>query len=1023
MQRSGDVEAINDPAQSEYGAPDFVFLKSSNKDIVLGYAETKDVDTDLDKEEKSNQMHRYAGYQNLFLTDYLEFRFYTHGERYETIRIGEVADHKLHGLPEHYQQFADIVEQFLSQPPQAILSGKHLAQIMGAKARRIRDDVIDYFGKEPSANEDLVKIFNLMRTMLVHDLNKHQFADMYAQTLVYGLFVARYNDTTPETFGRAKARNLIPATNPFLLSFFDHIAGPTFDQRLARAVDELCEVFRISDVKTLVHQHLHGPKATTEKDPVIYFYEDFLQSYDPELRRAMGAYYTPLPIAKFIVRHVDALLKSEFGIHQGLADSSKVKQIIDDGQLRTYRDRTTGRTRKVASQELELHRVQILDPATGTGTFLSEIVQFICQKFAGGQQGMWPSYVNDDLIPRLNGFEFMMAPYTIAHLKLGMTLEESGVKSLSGRLRVYLTNTLEEGIPHQPYLFSFGLTEAVTEEARQAGIIKSDRPIMVVVGNPPYAALSSNDTDYANSLVAKYKFEPGGQVKLQERKHWLHDDYLKFIAFAEDMINRNGEGIVGMITNHGYLHNKTTRGVRWHLAKTFDKVYALDLHGNVKRKESAPDGSHDENVFDIQQGVAIILAVKHRESSGGDAEVYSADLYGTRASKFQSLDKDDIHWQQVTLNKKSYRFTQTAQDATSQYNDWIRVNELFILSNSSIVTARDKVVIDMNRQKLAQRMKKFVNTSYKDEEVRASLFPKRRSRKYPAGDSRGWKLPVARDAVRSENIEKNIAHILYRPFDLRFIYYSKSMVDWPRMDIGGHMVNNKNVGLVFRRQMPEEKSPTYFFIADHIICDGYIKSDNKGSETIAPLYLFHDGVRGSNIVREKARLLTANLTGDVDDADLFDYIYGIFYSPSYRSQFHEFLKDDFPRIPSPIDDSEFEWFRAAGERLRKLHLLTDPTVDDYYTDYPIDGSNTVEKCEYDGERLWINDKQYFGKVPQSAWELFIGAYRPADKWLRERIGHTLTSDDLRHYQRIVKVLADTQTAMDDIDNEPAHWME
>lgn len=1025
MRQSGDVEAINDPARSEHGAPDFVFLKSSNRDIVLGYGEAKDIATDLDKEEKSNQMHRYAGYQNLFLADYLTFRLYTNGEPYETIRIGEIVGNTIHGLPANYPRFADLIEQFLTQPPQAITSGKRLAEIMGAKARRIRDDIIDYFDEKPGESDDLIKIFNLMRTMLVHDLNKHQFADMYSQTLVYGLFVARYSDRSPDTFSRTEARNLVPRTNPFLLSFFDHIVGPNFNERLARAVDELCEVFRVSDVKILVHKHLHGPKATAEKDPVIYFYEDFLQSYDPELRRAMGAYYTPLPVAKFIVRHIDALLKSEFGIHRGLADASKITQSVADGQLRKYRDRVTRGTRKVSSQDLRLHRVQILDPATGTATFLNEIVQFIYRQFeAAQQQGMWPSYVNADLAPRLNGFEFMMAPYTIAHLKLGMTLEESGVTDLSGRLRVYLTNTLEEGIPHQPDLFSFGLAEAVTEESRQAGIIKSDRPIMVVVGNPPYAALSSNDTTHANSLVAKYKFEPGGQVKLQERKHWLHDDYLKFIAFAEDMIDRNGEGIVGMITNHGYLHNKTTRGVRWRLAKTFDKIYALDLHGNVKRKESAPDGSRDENVFDIQQGVAILLAVKHRDTNSGDAEVFSADLYGTRASKFQSLDNDEIQWQPVALNKTSYRFTQIAQDFSSQYNEWVSLNDLFIISNSSVVTARDKVVIDINRDILFQRISKFIDTSFTDAETRASLFPRRRSRKYPAGDSRGWKLPAARTAVRTEKIEEHITQILYRPFDRRFIYYSKSMVDWPRMDIGKHIANGKNVGLVYRRQMPEEKSPTYFFIADRIISDGYIKSDNKGSETIAPLYLYQDdGARTSNIVRAKARLLTSNLSTEVDDADLFDYVYGIIHSPSYRSQFHAALKDDFPKIPPANGDSEFQWFRAAGERLRRLHLMTDPTVDDYYTNYPVDGSHAVEKCEYDGDRVWINHEQYFGKVPQSAWDLFIGAYRPADKWLRERIGQTLTSEDLAHYQRIIKVLADTQAIMDEIDDEPAHWVE
>lgn len=1023
MRNVGEVEAINDPAQSEHGAPDFIFLNRSNPDIVLGYAEAKDIGIDLHKVEGSDQMHRYAGYQNLYLTDYLEFRFYANGERYETIRIGAVKNGQLHGLPENYSRFAELIESFFNQPPQSIASGKRLAEIMGAKARRVRDDIIAYFSEKPGDTEELAKIFNLMRTMLVHDLSQVQFADMYAQTLVYGLFVARYNDTSAATFNRTEARDLVPKTNPFLLSFFDHIAGPHFDQRLARAVDELCAVFRVSDVKTLVHKHLESAKDSSYKDPVIYFYEDFLQSYDPELRRAMGAYYTPLPIANFIVRHIDALLKTELGITKGLADAAKIAYRVEDGQIRIYKDRFTGGKRKAKSQDLEIHRVQILDPATGTGTFLNQIMQFIYAQFASGQQGMWPSYVAEDLVPRLNGFEFMMAPYTIAHLKLGMTLEDSGVTHLAERLRVYLTNTLEEGIYHQPDLFSFGLAEAVTEESRQAGIIKADRPIMVVLGNPPWAALTSNDSDYATRLVAKYKFEPGGQIKLQERKQWLQDDYLKFLAFAEDMIERAGEGIVGMITNHSYLHNKTSRGVRWHLARTFDKIYALDLHGNVKLKESAPDGSRDENVFNIQQGSAIILAIKYRDGGNEDAQVLSADLYGSRASKFQQLDSDNIDWQPVTLNKSTYRFAQSPLHENDEYGEWVSVVDLFNVSNSSIVTARDKLVVDVDRSTLAQRIEMFADPSYSDDETRSRFFPKRRSRKYPAGDSRGWKLPDARKAVKSEKPAEYIKQILYRPFDIRYIWYSKAMVDWPRMDVGKHMAHSGNVGLVVRRQMPQDNSATYFFIADRIISDGYIKSDNKGSETIAPLYLFHeDGSKTSNLVRERVRKLVSDLTHDVDDQEVFDYIYGIFHSPSYRTQFHSRLKDDFPKIPAPKDDEEFEWFRAAGERLRRLHLMVDPSVDEFSTTYPVSGSNAVEKVEFEDNRVWINADQYFGGVQQPAWTFVIGAYRPADKWLRERIGCVLRNEDLAHYQRIVKVLMETQAIMDEIDSPPAHWI-
>ncbi|MGV9858785.1 type ISP restriction/modification enzyme [Gordonia sp. NPDC003425] len=1023
MRGFDDVEAINDPARSAHGAPDFIFQRKSNRDIILGYAEAKDiVGIDLDKVEESEQMHRYAGYQNLYLTDYLEFRFFRDGEKYKTISIGQVVNGVLVPAPEEYQRLIDELQAFLELPPQKISSGKRLAEIMGAKTRRIRDDIISFFSESPSKNAELVKIYDLMRKMLVHDLDHSRFADMYAQTLVYGLFVARYNDTTPETFNREEARSLVPKTNPFLRRFFDHIVGPDFDERLGRAVDELCDVFRVSDVRSLVHRHLHGSKGSLDRDPIIHFYEDYLDAYDSELRRAMGAYYTPLPVARFIVRHVDGLLKREFGVRRGLADSSKIKYKVNDGQVRKFKDPKTRRTKTVVGQEMDMHRVQILDPAVGTATFLNEIIEFVYQGFKGSQQGRWPTYVNEDLVPRLNGFEFMMAPYTIAHLKLGMTLEESGVDTLTDRLHVYLTNTLEEGIKHQPDLFSFGLADAVTEESRQANIIKSDRPVLVVVGNPPYSALSSNDTTYANSLVSKYKFEPGGITKLQERKHWLHDDYLKFIAFAEDLIARNGEGIVAMITNHGYLHNKTTRGVRWHLAKTFDKIYALDLHGNVKRKEISPDGSKDENVFNIQQGVSILFAIKHKEGSDGLAEVFSADLFGTRVKKFEHLNRDAIDWEPVKLDKESVRFTQVDTTGKDVYDKGVSLRDLFIVSNSSIVTARDKLVVDYDADSLRDRIEAFADPDRTDDEVRAALFPTRRQRKYPPGDTRGWKLNNARKEVRKDDITSNIQPLAYRPFDTRYIYYTRTMVDWPRMDVMKHMTAGQNIGLVYRRQMPEGKSANYFFITDSIISDGFIKSDNKGSETLAPLYLFHEGApRSSNMRVENVKHLLKNVDSETSHEDVLDYIYGVMHSPIYRSKFQALLKDDFPVIPVAADEDEFEVFRVAGAKLRGLHLMSDPSVEDYITSYPVVGSDTVDRYELMGNDVWINDTQYFGGVAPEVWEFEIGAYAPAQKWLEQRKRRRLSSEGLDQYQRIIKVLSETIGVMEELSEFPASW--
>jgi hypothetical protein len=446
-----DIDAVNDPKKSEYGNPDMIFLKKSNKQLILGYAEAKDVTVALDKTMKTEQMRRYSGYDNLFLTNYLEFRFLKNGEITETINIAKIYNGVFTPIPDNYGTLADEIQAFLDSSPERIRSGKRLAIIMGAKARRIRDRINRKFNEQSSGNEELTKIYTVMKELLVHDLTLEKFADMYSQTLVYGLFVARYGDSTLLTFNRHEALDLIPISNPFLRDFFEHIAGNRFNKDLAVIVDELCEVFRVSDVHTIVEKHLRLFEVENDKDPIIHFYEDFLKEYDPELRKSMGAYYTPLPVVKFMVQEVDRILREDFNLSKGLADDSKKQIEVTNSQGKKYKT--------------DVHKVQILDPAVGTATFLNEIIKYVHKKFEG-QEGLWPAYAKDNLIPRLHGFELMMAPYTIAHLKLGMTLLDEGVTDFGERLKVYLTNTLEEGTKMQTDIFTaLGLAETISHEA------------------------------------------------------------------------------------------------------------------------------------------------------------------------------------------------------------------------------------------------------------------------------------------------------------------------------------------------------------------------------------------------------------------------------------------------------------------------------------------------------------------------------------------------------------------------------
>lgn len=995
MSSMDDILAVNDPKRSAHGNPDFVFLKQSNREIILGYAEAKDVTVDLDKTEKAEQLRRYAGYDNLFLTNYLEFRFFKNGEKYESISIGEIVDNELRLEPERYQRLELELKAFLSSKPENIKSGKRLALIMGAKAMRIRDNVRLYLEQESQRNEELEKIYQLIKTLLVHDLSKEKFADMYAQTLVYGLFAARYNDPSPETFTRAEARDLVPASNPFLREFFDHIAGSRFDTRLKYIVDELCEIFSVSDVRLLVQKHLRLFEVENEKDPIIHFYEDFLREYDPAERKKMGAYYTPLPVVQFIVREVDRLLKEEFGIADGLAST----------EMQEHKVVPQGRTEKKA-----FHRVQILDPATGTATFLNEIIRHVHKGFQQkGQLGRWQGYVERDLIPRLYGFELMMAPYTIAHLKLGLTLRETGIGKLDKRLGVYLTNTLEEGVNRTPDIFTaLGLADAVTKEAVAASEIKHERPIMVVVGNPPYSGESSNKTDYAMNLVAKYKVEPGGQQKLQERNpKWINDDYVKFLAFAEDLIQKNGSGIVAMITNNGYLDNPTFRGMRWKLMTTFSQIQVINLHGDSKKKEIASDGGKDENVFDITQGVSIILAVKNVKKSQSLADVYHADFYGKRRKKFELLSSE-VNLVKLNPSSPSFSFSPRSTNGQSEYEKGVSLSSLFTLNSVGIVTARDNLAIQYTEQEMWNTLNDF-----------ALLEVEKARSKYNLGsDARDWTVNGAQRDIRTSGLDRSkITKIAYRPFDDRYTYYtgnSRGFQCMARARANFHFIQKENIALVFNRRVQSARSFADIFISD-LITDAR-RISVKETNYFAPLWFYHDdGTRTLNFDQDELKKLIVNLSKEPKAEQVFDYIYAVLHSPKYRKKYSEFLKTDFPRIPIPKNDEEFLRLAEFGKELRELHLMTSPIMNQYQTTYPVGGSDLMEALRYKDEKVWINDAQYFGNVPEVAWNFYIGGYQPAQKWLKDRKGRRLTSEDLDHYQKIIKVLMETYRIMQEID--------
>lgn len=977
-----ELKVINDPARSEHGAPDFVFLKG---DLTVGYTETKDIGVDLDKVEKSEQMQRYFGYSNLILTDYLEFRFFRNGERYtEPIKIGTLSGGMIVPSEKNYELLERTIKDFLQSPPEKIKSGVRLAKIMGGKARRIRENVAHYIAERNEKSEDLLKVYEVMKTLLVHDLTSDQFADMYAQTLVYGLFIARYHDTTQENFSRQEARDLVPASNPLLQHFFDHIAGASFDKRLAYIVSELCEIFSVADVRMIMDQYQKtlwgGMKWGEDKwgapDPVIHFYEDFLKEYDSAQRVKYGAFYTPLPVVRFIVRSIDYILKTDFALSEGLADTKK-KEVTRMVQ---------GKKRKE-----EIHAVQILDPAVGTGTFLNEVIRHIHKSFEK-QGGRWTSYVDDDLLPRLYGFELMMSPYTIAHLKLGMTLRDMGYEKFSKRLGVYLTNSLEEGHKIEGTLFeSFGFMQSISEESEQASRIKNEKPIMVVLGNPPYSISSSNKSEWILDLIKDYKKD------LNERKINLDDDYIKFIRFAEHFIEKNGTGIVAMITNNSFIDGVTHRQMRKHLLETFDDIYVLDLHGSTTKKEKTPNGGKDENVFDIQQGVSISIFIRTSKNKTKLGKVHHAEFFGLRKEKYEMLNANSIEtmeWKKLDYKEPYYFFVPKDFSENMEYDKGFKISDLFVTYSAGIKTKVDNIAIDFSKEILSLRVSDIIQNKY-------SLL--QMISKFDLNPKTTWEYKKVLGIADFK--EEEVAPYDYRPFDSRFIYYDKNFLSRSRSEVMDNFSGKINIGLETSR------NGDYIFISK-IISDEHFVSDNSFK---FPLYLYtKDGSKFPNLEKEILGKIE-KAVGKANPEDILDYIYAVLYSPSYRGKYKEFLKIDFPRVPYPRDKRWFEALGALGKELRELHLLESPKVNQFITTYLVGGSNIVEKLTYKDNKVFINAEQYFGNVPESAWNFYIGGYQPAQKWLKDRKGRTLSNTDLEHYQKIIVVLVETDKIVKEID--------
>lgn len=1000
-----DVSALNEPKRVKCGAPDFIVTKNN---IVVGHIEAKDLHVGVRGLKDSNkaQQDRYkAALPNLIYTNGLDWDFYRDGELTASVTVADLQT-GLTPKPDQLGTLENLLRDFVAQKPQTITSPRELAERMAGKANLIKDVLRKTLADEDTLQNELTTQYRAFKENLIHDITPDDFADIYAETIAYGMFAARLHDTSLETFSRQEALELLPKSNPFLRSLFGYVAGHDLDDRIVWIIDDLARVFQACDVAQIMEGF---GKLTGQNDPFLHFYETFLAAYNPAKRKARGVWYTPEPVVNFIVRAVDEVLQTEFGLPDGLADTSKVTLDWDTGQ--------TDAKGKAVTIKKEVHRVQILDPATGTGTFLAEVIKQIAPKVKGVAPGMWSQYIEDDLIPRLHGFELLMASYAMCHMKIDMILTEMGYKPTGNppRLSVYLTNSLEEGEPANQTL---PFTQWLSREAKGANTIKRDMPIMCVIGNPPYLGEGGVSEGWIGTLMDDYKKEPGGREKLKERNpKWLNDLYVKFIRLSSHLIEKNGEGVLGFITNHGYLDNPTFRGMRWHLLNTFDRIWVLDLHGNAKKKEVTPEGKPDKNVFDIQQGVSIIIGVKKKGSGKGLAEVMHGDLWGLRQAKYHALEAANLTapvFDRLDSPAPQYPLVRRDTAAFARYENGFSVQDFFSHITMGIITKRDDFTVRIDRNEIWETATRMAVTADEELHKRFSL-PK---------DS-DWVATNAKKDVLSSgpNIEF-VKPLRYAPFDERWTYYTgmtRGFLARPVWQTMRHMLQ-PNIALSVTRKIDIHSGWQHVLCVDRMMTHHAVSQ--KEGNNVLPLYLYPDEqdldqTRRVNFDRKlykRLQELAAHPShGTPDEVAVFDYIYGVLHCPAYRATYAEFLKIDFPRIPWPATPDEFLDISAKGTTLRKLHLM-DPTAIGP-TPYPFTtldgthGDNVVDKPRFEDGKVWINATQYFDSAPEIAWGFYIGGYQPAQKWLKDRKGRVLSFDDLKHYQRILKILSETDRIM------------
>ncbi len=962
------------PKKTEAGNPDFRVWDGDNK--IVGYIEAKVPETDLNRTENSEQLKRYLEtFPNVILTDFYEFRLYRNGELIEKVSIGRpFIAKKLKTQPpvENQADFERLLDKFFDFSLPKIFSAESLALELAKRTRFLRDEIVSVELQNDDKKNYIRGFYNAFRKYLISGLKESEFADLYSQTIAYGMFAAKTRAKQDEPFNRKNAVDNIPPTIGILRDVFEFISLGKLPQQMEVIIDDIAEVLSVSDATKLLNDFYKQGKGG---DPIIHFYETFLNKYDPSTREKRGVYYTPEPVVKYIVNSVDEILIKDFK-KSGFADTS----------------------------------VKVLDPAGGTLTFLAEAtkkaIQTFVEYFGDGDKN---GFIKRHILKDFYGFELMMSPYAIAHLKMSYLLQEHGYTlDNNDRFQLYLTNTLDAKIVDMPELP--GLS-SLAEEASEANAIKKETPILAIIGNPPYSIASYNKSDFETEIMKLYKED----VKNEKNIQILSDDYIKFIRYCHWKIEKSGSGVIGLITKNTYLNIAAAKGLRKQLLLTFDKIYILNLHG--KLYEKAPDGGKDQNVFDIRVGTAIIFLIKTKNKKKTTyAKLFYKELYGNRDFKYDYLTKNNLFTSftkehEIEINEKHFFFEKKNFANPELYNSFWAVDELFVDKNSGVETGRDHFILADKQQELKNRLNRFINSNFPLDLLRET---------FNLQEQPNFKLAKVKQNFKEVD-ENKFYPYHHKPFYIRNIYYEKSFLRRHSGIIMENFVKDECIGLILKKRFVDNLY-SHCFITENITDRNFL----GGQSYIFPLWInrtdeevkaniYEKWKRKSNLNKEFEKLLETTYNKKDITEQIFYYLYAVLYSTTYRTSFPEQLQIDYPKIPFTKNVAIFEQLAELGKELADLHLLKSSRINKPQVKYQGQGNGKVDKPKYNAKQkvITINETQFFDNISQELWDFEIGKNRVIQNWIKRK--EKIVFEDAVEFSRIATAVYETFKLQNEID--------